>query len=150
MPAVLESCKSSQGRGGRASHQLPHTPPPPPLPQIRPCEKLLILPGSVGVGVTSTPLYTLNSFTAGSLFLPATLDTKTRNSYLEPLSRPVTLYSWVRIFLREFQCTYFPSAVSLLYSTIYRRSGSPPSFGGRVHFSVKLVLFNHVTLFVMV
>ena len=35
MPAVLESCKSSQGRGGRASHQLPHPPPPPPDPPLR-------------------------------------------------------------------------------------------------------------------
>ena len=74
-------------------HRKPPTPHPLPSTYYKGINRLLILPGSFGVGVTSSPLYTLNSFTAGSLFLPATLDTKTRNSYLEPLSRPVTLYS---------------------------------------------------------
>lgn len=115
-----------------------------PIPLI---QSLPIRP--VGAGVTPIPLYTLNSFLAGSLFLPAMLETKILNSYLDPPSSPVTLYSWASIFFLVLQCTYFPSGVSLLYSTSYLSSGSPPSWGGRVHLSVKLELFNHVAVLVI-
>lgn len=106
----------------------------------------LFLPGS---GPSPTPLHTLNSFLAGSLFLPAMLDTKTLNSYLDPPCSPVMLYSCPLIPFREFQRTNLPSALALLNSMSYMRLGSPPSRGGRVHFSMKLVVFSHVTVLVM-
>lgn len=102
-----------------------------------------------GPGPSSSPLYTLNSFLAGSLFLPAMLDTNTLNSYLDPLANPVTLYSCPLMLFLEFQCTNLPSELALLYSISYFRLGSPPSRGGRVHLSVKLVVLSHVTVLVM-
>ena len=113
-------------------------------------QKLQPLPSPVvGPGPSSSPLVTLNSLLAGSLFLPAMLNTNTLNWYLDPLSSPVTLYSCPVILFLEFQCTNLPSELALLYSMSYFSSGSPPSWGGRVHFNVKLVSFNSVTVLVM-
>ena len=109
----------------------------------------LQLPLLPGPGPSSSPMITLNSLLAGSLFLPATFDTNTLNSYLDPLSSPVTLYSCPVILFLEFQCTNLPSELGLLYSISYLSWGSPPSWGGRVHFSMKLVAFSNVIVLVM-
>jgi len=108
--------------------------------------QLQLLPGP---GPSSSPTITLNSLLAGSLFLPAMFDTNTLNSYLDPHSSPVTLYSCPVILFLEFQCTNLPSELGLLYSISYFSSGSPPSWGGRVHFRMKLVAFSNETVLVM-